>query len=120
MTAALIRDDREWEYPGGVCRLLVWEDTTPGDSFVLAIVSQEEATRGLSTTTVMEDIVAMLAEQISPDVQVVQHIASGVHHELLDIGEPEPGQICWSATSAVQLADELGIDLDALLTLLED
>ena len=114
MSAELIDDNPAWEYPGGACRLLVWE----GDGFHLAILAQDETGGdGTSVTNAMDAIIPVLNEDY-PWVAIVQDTISDGGHVFEDVEWPD-GSPAWFETSAEQIAGDLEITVDDLLDLLE-
>lgn len=118
MAADLVLDDREWRYPGGSCRLLVWRDNDPADGFTCAVLSLDETAAWTTLAHAMERIYPLVQEQYGTDVQVFQHQVGTVRHEIELVRARNRGY-GWSPASMQEVADDLEMTRRALLALLE-
>jgi len=72
MTTTLLLDDPAWSYPGGTCRLRVWNNDAPGEGYTLAVLTQPATAPGRSVTNAMDDIYPTLETRWGTGVIVVQ------------------------------------------------
>lgn len=119
MTTQLILDDPAWEYPGGACRLLVWRDDEPGESYTLAVVSQHAEADGVPLADVVGDVLTALDGELG-ELTLVQHTLTALRHEFEVVSVSSlDGDLRWSDTTAEELAEGLDLTASNLLALLE-
>lgn len=117
MSAELIRDEPEWEYPGGWCHLRVWEHD---DGILVGILHEPATGNGVSVANSIELIIDQLedeyAEAYGSRPLLVQHTDAGVlggatWHNIMEVN----GGIRWELSNPEDQAAELEVTLDVLV-----
>ena len=109
MPTTLLLDDPAWTYPGGTCRLRVWDNDAPGEGFTLAALTQAAAADGRSVTNAMDDIYPAIQARWGTGTQIVQHtLHPDQPAEWEDVAEIG-GTYRWFAAEPAELAEAIGI-----------
>lgn len=105
MSARLVRTER-LTYPGGTCGAVLWANCMQGESFELVILT------GLDDDADLAHVLSGAQSQYGPDVQVAWAMGGP---NFVDIFELD-GDLRVTDLPAEQLAENLGVTVDQLLT----